>query len=48
MMATLGGADYAVFAATLVVSAGIGIFYAILEYRRKENISSEEYLMGGR
>ena len=35
--------DYLVFACSLVISASIGIYYAI---RSKSNIS--EYLMGGR
>ena len=38
-------ADYVVFALTLLLSAAIGVFYAIKD--RKKN-SSEEYLLAGR
>ncbi|XP_068117124.1 sodium-coupled monocarboxylate transporter 2 [Hyperolius riggenbachi] len=37
--------DYVVFAALLVVSAGIGVFFAIKERRNK---TSREFLIGGR
>ncbi|OCT81799.1 sodium-coupled monocarboxylate transporter 2 [Xenopus laevis] len=37
--------DYVVFAALLVVSAGIGVFFAIKERKRK---TSSEFLVGGR
>ncbi|XP_053544880.1 sodium-coupled monocarboxylate transporter 2 isoform X2 [Bombina bombina] len=37
--------DYVVFAALLVVSAGIGVFFAIKERKKK---TSKEFLVGGR
>lgn len=37
--------DYVVFAALLVVSAGIGVFFAIKE---RKNKTSNEFLIGGR
>lgn len=38
-------ADYLVFAATLVLSAGIGIFYA---YKDRKKQTTEGFLMGDR
>lgn len=40
-----GAVDYVVFAALLVVSASIGVFFAIKERRKK---TSSEFLIGGR
>lgn len=39
-------ADYIVFAAVLVISAGIGLFYAFIGRRKKQ--TTAEYLMAGR
>nr|XP_002121367.1 sodium-coupled monocarboxylate transporter 1 isoform X2 [Ciona intestinalis] len=43
---TLAVADYAVFGVTLGISAAIGIFYAIKDWRSTEG--TEGYLLGGR
>lgn len=40
-----GVADYMVFSVMLLISAGIGVWYAIVD-RRKSN--TQEFLMGGR
>ncbi len=40
----LGAADYVVFALVLLVSAGIGIFYAVPGNKQK---STAEFLLGG-
>ena len=42
---TFHSADYAVFGATLAISAAIGVFYAIKD--RKKN-TTEEFLLAGR
>ena len=40
-----GVADYVLFALTLVISGGIGIFYAILDRKR---VTTKEFLLGGK
>ncbi|XP_005103250.1 sodium-coupled monocarboxylate transporter 1 [Aplysia californica] len=44
----LGVVDYILLALVLVVSAGIGIYYIIKEYRMAHKATSEDILMGGR
>ncbi|KAI1293058.1 Sodium-coupled monocarboxylate transporter 1 [Halotydeus destructor] len=44
--ALFGPADYAVFVAMLLVSAGIGVYYAISD--RKQDATADDILMGGR
>lgn len=40
--------DYVLFALVLVVSALIGVFYMIKEYRAAKQMTSDDVLMGGR
>ncbi|OWF39949.1 sodium-coupled monocarboxylate transporter 1-like [Mizuhopecten yessoensis] len=40
--------DYVLFAAVLVVSALIGVFYMVKEYRATKQATAEDVLMGGR
>lgn len=40
--------DYVLFALVLVVSALIGVFYMIKEYRAAQQMTSDDVLMGGR
>jgi len=47
MATLLSAADYAVFAICLAISAGIGIFFAVMESRNK-SAGTEDYLLGGR
>lgn len=42
---TFHWADYLVFGVSLAISLGIGIFFAIVDRKKK---STEEFLMGGR
>ena len=41
-------ADYVLFAAVLVVSAGIGVFYMVREFLASKKSTAEDVLMGGR
>ena len=47
MAILLTAADYVVFAVTLLISASIGVYFAIKE-RRSKSKGTEEYLLGGR
>ena len=40
--------DYVLFAAVLVVSAGIGVFYMVKEYLSSKKTTADDVLMGGR
>lgn len=40
--------DYVLFAAVLVISAGIGVFYMVKEYLSSKKTTAEDVLMGGR
>ena len=41
-------ADYVLFAAVLVVSAGIGVYYMVREFLASKKSTAEDVLMGGR
>ncbi|XP_045209396.2 sodium-coupled monocarboxylate transporter 1-like [Mercenaria mercenaria] len=45
---TFSAVDYVLFAAVLVVSAGIGVFYVVKEYLSVRNATADDVLMGGR
>ena len=41
-------ADYVLFAAVLVVSAGIGVYYMVREFLASKKATADDVLMGGR
>ncbi|KAK3593357.1 hypothetical protein CHS0354_021924 [Potamilus streckersoni] len=48
LIGEFSAADYALFAAVLVISAGIGVYYVIKEMLASKKATADDVLMGGR